>query len=574
MRKIFPLPKKVREQIAAGEVIESPLNVLKELIENALDAKAEEIEIYLENKGLSLIQVKDNGVGISKEDLLKAIEPFSTSKISSLEDLYHLESFGFRGEALHSIKSVSYLKITSKTKEEKIAYTLEVEEGKDPLITPTPFPYPQGCIVEVKELFYNLPARRKYLEKQLHLLSKIEELIKSYLLLFPNVYFSYSIEKKEKISFPPSSLSKRIEKLFQIPSKKLLPVFQEKENLSLEGYLAPYPRKKSPSLFFFVNKRPILYPPLHKILYQIGKNHLPSNQQTLGILFLSLSPQEVDINVHPQKKEVRFYHEEKVLEFLEESIKKALLPTPKKIKHIYIKPSFSSSTKSFNSLKESPSLSFSPSSSNQSKKTPTFSFFLFPQKVLYRLFESIFIGVSEDALFLIDQHTVHERIRYEKFLKKLLEKKGISQRLLLPIKLSLYPSQRALYKEKKELLEEIGFFLEEDSLIGIPSYFSAEEAKIAFLKALEGVSPQKSLEENFHYIASNIACKGAIKRGDIVSLSQMDALLEELKNTKEPHICPHGRATFFPISKKEIFQLLERPFLKEDAYPLSGRIFG
>ena len=305
MGEVHILPSEVRNLIAAGEVVERPSNVVKELIENSLDAEAKKLEIEITGYGKKLIKVRDNGKGILKEDLPKIVREGATSKITSIEDLYSLRSFGFRGEALYTISKVSELTVRSRHFSEEKGGEIYATEGKVKYFKE--LNHPVGTTVEVRNLFYNLPARLKFLKSPQTERKKIAETVIQYALTNPNVEFFLELEGKEIFSLSPESVEERILKIFGLDYP---PEYLKAENELGKAELYFYNNYKSNKFFIFVNRRPVFNKELHTYL----KNKL--GYRTLAVLFLEIPPYTVDVNVHPRKEEVKFLHERKVLELI------------------------------------------------------------------------------------------------------------------------------------------------------------------------------------------------------------------------------------------------------------------
>ena len=329
MGEIKILPKEVRKLIAAGEVVETPANVVKELIENSLDAEATRIEVEILQAGKRLIKVRDNGKGILPEDLPKVIEEGATSKISTAEELYSIKTYGFRGEALHSVARVSRLYIRSRHFSQSSARELFAEGGK--LVYLKEAPHPVGTSVEVRDLFFNFPVRLKFLKSNRTERKRITDTFIAYALANPKVYFSLEIEGKEVFSLPPSSVEERFLKIFSLERE---PEKAEAENPLGKAKIYYYTNYKSNKFFVFLNGRPIYNREIQTYL----KNKL--GYKTLAALFLEIPPYEVDVNVHPKKEEVKFLRERKVLELIGLLFgKKEKRPTPLLLKQ-EIKPSY------------------------------------------------------------------------------------------------------------------------------------------------------------------------------------------------------------------------------------------
>ncbi len=359
------LPPEVRSKIAAGEVIESPADVVKELLENSLDAKATRIEVEIHKGGKRLIRVQDNGTGIHPEDIEKVILQGATSKIEKEEDLLRINTYGFRGEALHSISSVSKFTLRSRYFQEKEGWEIRVEGGK--FLGKEKVGMPVGTEVEVRDLFYNIPVRKKFLKKENTERKKVLELVKEYALVNPEVEFILFAEGKEKLNLKRSSLRRRVEEVFKVPFEELS---EEKEGVRLKVFIAR--NQKQGKYYLFINSRPVQNKNLKEYLRKAF------GYKTIVVLFAELPPFMVDFNVHPKKKEVKIVKEKKFLELIRELGGK---------KRDFI---------------EVPSLS---------QKATTYEN---AYEILGQLNNTIILVKSGEYLYFIDQHLLDERINYEK----------------------------------------------------------------------------------------------------------------------------------------------------------------
>lgn len=359
------LPPEVRRKIAAGEVIESPADVVKELVENSLDAKATRIEVEIHKGGKRLIRVLDNGTGIHPEDVEKVILQGATSKIEKEEDLLRITTYGFRGEALHSISSVSKFVLRSRYFQEREGWEIRVEGGK--LLGKEKVGMPVGTEVEVRELFYNLPVRRKFLKKEDTERKRVLELIKEYALVNPEVEFVFFAEGRQKLNLKGNPLKKRVEELFEMPFEELT---EEREGIKLQAFIAR--NQKQGKYYLFINSRPVYNKNLKEYLRKVF------GYKTVVVLFAHLPPFMVDFNVHPKKKEVKILKERRFLELIRElaGAKREFLDIPKL---------------------------------SQAKATYENTY-----EVIGQLNDTIILVKSGEYLYFIDQHLLEERINYEK----------------------------------------------------------------------------------------------------------------------------------------------------------------
>ncbi|MDH5716621.1 MAG: DNA mismatch repair endonuclease MutL [Spirochaetia bacterium] len=594
MSNITKLPNILVAQIAAGEVIESPAGVLKELLENSIDAGADKIEIFIKGAGFESLQVRDNGSGIHKDDLSLAVENFATSKIKNLDDLLHVSSLGFRGEALGSIRSVSRLTIESRYKESDGAYKITAEA--DMISKTEPSPLPEGTRVVVEDLFFNVPVRKEFASNERKIKTEFLDIITNYALAYPSISFEYSYEKTERVLFSKAnSLSERIKDIFSEEFlSSLSPLYAEFEKGSVEGFVSNFGFYKSNGSFlrFFINNRSVKYNKLFGILKKAYGEMLPPGRFPIAFLFLNLNSLEVDVNVHPQKKEVRFKDENKILEFMFQSVGRAVEGKgPISMRRMYYPAKKTSSDKEETKklelsipllLKEEKKETVQNNlqlESNLEKLKPkgassneTFSeeqksdnnLFL-PPKAHARLFDTFLLCSSDEGIFLVDQHTAHERINYEKFINKLNQKQSVSQNLLHTVSLNLSPAEKALVKEYSALISSLGFELEDLGPAGfhlsqVPFYVKVNEEEKSFFAALGLIEEKGEVEakELFDHMAKSLACRHSIKKGDTDSTENLRDLLEELAKCENPRRCPHGRPTMVSLSKEDIFGLFKR----------------
>ncbi len=521
--KIKKLPDEVINKIAAGEVVERPSSVLKELIENSLDAGASQIEIYIEKGGKRLIAVKDNGEGISGEDIVNAVSRFATSKIRTEEDLFYITTYGFRGEALSSISSVSKFRLLSRTIDEPIGNEILIEGGRIKSLTEKGSPI--GTLVEVIDLFYNVPVRQKFLKTERTELVHILDVFTKYVLKHPEKHFRIFIDGKEYYNLHPSNLKERIS--FILPEdvvKELVEIDYENSLGRVYGYIAP--GKDTKKSYLYINGRPV-------------KNHLIYKQlkKSLGnsfyLLFIELPPYFVDHNVHPSKLEVKFRKEAPVVNLIKGAIDEGLNP-------------FKKVTVSYQET-----LKQEVSTYNSDKKGKF--------EVIGQVEDTFLIAYYSGELYIIDQHVAHERVIYETLINRYIEKGNIpSQKLIVPIPLKFAPDQIAKLINLKEKLESIGYRLRiEEPIIfleGIPSDTSLEAAEEALREIIESGDIYISVEDVF----SMIACKQSVTAGDRLNTEKAKALLEMWIKTNNPNLCPHGRPIYYKISLDEIKKAVGR----------------
>lgn len=579
---IHKLTELIIAQIAAGEVIESPVAVVKELLENCIDAGARKIEVTLHDMGMESIQVRDDGKGISYADLPLALESFATSKIDSSDDLFHIVSMGFRGEALSSIRSISRVTIESKKYDSDRAWKI-VGEG-DYISKQESCALPSGTRVVVENLFYNVPIRKKFLENEVKIRQSMIELLVSYAVSYPEIAFVCNIDNEQVMNAPVAE--KLITRLEQIYSenfmKSMVPCYFEAPGLKIHGFLSSSGFVHSRSIFIklFVNRRPVVYPMLVKLLKKAYGELLPPGKFPAAFLYAEIDPVDIDVNVHPQKKEIRFKDETKVSDSLFNAIlggieKKGSVDVSFKLRQ--------ASNKVQNNFRSEPylqTLDFKiplhvsesgqkmPDVTETSSRKSDIENFVRPEVIHTRLFDTFILASSREGVFLFDQHTAHERIQYEKYLQKIKNNEISEQVLLSPIVVELSPSEKSILEGNSDMIIKFGFDLEDFGPAGIkinsvPSYLVKGEETDAvrvLLNILSG-DAKISQETMFDQMAKSLSCRTALKKGEQASLQDYSEIIEKLYKCEHPFRCPHGRPTVIHLSKNDILGLFNRPLL-------------
>lgn len=520
------LDENLINQIAAGEVIERPSSVLKELIENSIDAGAKEIEIDFSKGGKEKILVKDDGCGMDSEDVLLCFERHATSKISKFEDLFRINTLGFRGEALPSISSVSKITILT-SKEGKEGYKVEVEGGK--VLGFEPFFHPKGTTVIVNKIFFNVPARKKFLRS--------DGVEKKYLLkvftnfVLPFYFITFKMKENGKILLSFEKDENEIERFIKFYGEDLKDYLEVKEKekngfhlkmiLIKENIPVPPPNIKQ----IFLNNRSVY----ERWLYNFLKEKYP---KASWALYLKVPPEEVDVNIHPAKAEVKFKEPSKALSLFQEEERKIFIGIPGK-KYF---PNFE---KMGSIVQEKLDIS-----------TKVYNFRYFAQ-----IWSKFLLFEEDGALVILDPHSAHERILFE----ALMEKKKEKQYFLEPKILELTLEEMEELKEFEEKLEEMGFEIEvaggkEIRIVSAPIIFNFQMAGV-FIKEFLNSKKTKNVEEK---IISSIACRKAIWFSRILGEVESLKLYFDLKNCKEPNFCPHGRPTFIKFSEEKLMKLFER----------------
>ena len=597
---IHSLSADLINQIAAGEVIESTHSILKELIENSIDAAATKIEIATDSAGFGRILVSDNGHGIQKEDLPLAIKRYATSKIQDFHDLEHLFTFGFRGEALASIASVSRMVLESGTSGNRTAYRVTVEEGK--VVEEIEIPFFEGTKIEIKDLFYNTPVRRKFLKTETGEEKKNRARVQTMAVSEPNIGFRYLQNGKEVLNVVPEDGFERVLSVYgENLRNHLLPIHSSRNGMTLRGWIShpDFYKSSRTGQFFFVNNRSVELKFSAQILKRCYGELLPGGAFPYAYLFFDLPREFVDVNVHPQKKEVRFLSEETITGILFQGITE-VLRTSTPVEFLEMRRRLSmpipygreGETSGMGNRYGGPGFGFGQGSQFGNRQTDGESLIgpssiegregfsldgigaganlhllgenltkhnLFvPKKHYGVLFETFILAEAEDGLYIIDQHTAHERIRYEEVLRDLKTKAYKSQSLLTPIRLELTREEAEEMLEEKDKFLELGIGLEPFSggtvlIREVPSYIDPGKETETILDLWERFK-QKDPEERELYdeMAKCVACRSAIKKGDQVSDPIIGELLQRLSYCENPSLCPHGRPTLIKLTRKDL----------------------
>lgn len=565
------LPPEIASQIAAGEVVERPASVVKELIENALDAHATRITIMCLSAGKQLIEVSDNGDGIAAEELVLAVHRHATSKLRSAQDLWQIQTLGFRGEALASIGSISRLTLTSRTRTQEMGHRLVVEGG---LQTQTHvIGAPVGTTVRVEDLFFNVPARRKFLKSDVTERSRIDALVAEYALAFPNVQFQ--LTQEARLSFASSGNGVRREILTNLigveEAGQLIEVDYQDADIRVTGYLSPpgMTRSNRREIHLFVNQRPIQDSLLNSAILKAYRTLLMVGRYPLVWLFLELEASKVDVNVHPTKAEVRFSDPNRLFGLIQHAVRRALV-TGASVAGISKTPVWQPpfDVIKFQHSDGEKAIESSPQAVNiQSSGMPTFDQKIPLLRWIGQVANAYIIAEGPDGLYLVDQHAAHERVLYERFLRE-SQSTIPSQKLLQPSLLNLTPAQAHLFEEQIPILNRWGF---EIVPFGVNVYqIRAVPAVLAGMNVLLAVSATiEDFEENEEplrreaekRLIARICKRAAVKAGQSLSPEEQKALLRELESCQSPRTCPHGRPTMIHLSA----DLLERQFGRRGA---------
>ncbi len=575
MNKIHVLAPEIAQRIAAGEVIERPISVVKELVENSLDAGATDIRVELLGGGKGSIRVQDNGSGMGREDAALCFRRHSTSKIAVESDLARIATLGFRGEALTSIAAVSKLVLRTFDGAEEQGTMIEREGEK--LVAVTDIGFPRGTSVEVRDLFFNLPVRRKFLRSDQSEFGLVAKYLTQAALGNPGVRFLLSHGTREAMNCPPvQTLGERI---FQVYGKTVMDGLMEvagaEGNAALSGYSSlPMAGRADRSLqLFFVNGRPVKDRILQAALNQAYVGLLERNRSAEAFLFVRLPPEDVDVNVHPAKAEVRFRDPQLVFRLVLRAVEHATLKT-RTIKEVY-----PAGTEPDGVFKVAENKAASPELGFALPTAEPFSGFDLARdagpvpgvppgqagagpEVIGQYLNLYIIASSKEGLLVIDQHNAHERVLFEKYREIDRVRAWPRKMLLIPVLLELSPSESAAFDENASLFEELGFRVEamggqSYALKEYPDIFRPEEAREVFLALLEESGEDKARDKRERFLAT-LACKTAVKAGQPLTREKMGYLVAELFKASQPALCPHGRPVVIRIDKSRIDKGLGR----------------
>jgi DNA mismatch repair protein MutL len=646
MAFINELDKNTIDQIAAGEVVERPASVVKELVENAIDSGATAVTVEIKGGGIDMIRVTDNGSGIEKSQIRKAFKRHATSKLKSIEDLFSIHSLGFRGEALSSIASVAQVDLITKTRDELVGTRYCINGGEEAAFEE--IGAPDGTTLIIRNLFYNTPARKKFLKTPQTEGSYIGDVMEHMALDNPTISFHYINNKDDKFSTSGNGDLKEI--IYRIYGRDIsvsvLPFKAEEDGMILEGYLGEPAINRSNRNFeiFFVNGRYIKDKVMSKALEEGYKQYLMMHKFPFAILHLRIDPSRVDVNVHPAKMEVRFNNQQQLYDFISRSVddalsKREMIPdallgetddeevkepvqadapvaeekpaksiapqpfeslrfekhkisedTPIFAKGVKAEPIkiedsnksavwtriFGDSDGSIAEKKEHPSPIIKSDNAVVVEKVTQLD--LFDEKVLTKenvkeyeilgqIFGTYWIIAFKDKIFMVDQHAAHEKVNYERMLKRYKNGEMLSQMVNPPVIVALTSAEEELFLSYRQYFEKLGFNIEnfggrEYAMRAIPiDLFGCESEKDMFIQILDELSHETGLDRTpdvINYKIASMACKASVKGNTKMSRAEMEALLDELLTLDNPYNCPHGRPTIISMSKYEIDKKFKR----------------
>jgi DNA mismatch repair protein MutL len=593
MPKIHRLPADLANQIAAGEVVERPASVIKELVENSIDAGARRLTIVVELGGKKLIRVDDDGEGMEPEDARLAIERHATSKIRRADDLAAIVTLGFRGEALPAIASVSHFVLRTRARGRNVGTEIKVNGGAVASVTEAGMP--EGTSIEVADLFYNLPARRKFLKSDVAESAQVSRVVTQLALCYPEVGFALTSAGRKVLQCPPvTSLRERLYQLYGDRSD-LIEVRRDSGDVKLLGYIAALaeqgPTRGPQNLF--VNRRIVKDRTVaHAVIDAYSQASIKERSPEMH-LFIEMPHDAVDVNVHPTKAEVRFRDQSYIHELVRRTLGEALgrgpapelqleaprglapQPSTLSLPHAYtsVLPSrWSTAPTSVSPLAPTSDRTLAPTSESSFAPTsvsplaPTGDPAIRPMMALGQFRDTFIVAVDEEGIAIIDQHVAHERVLFERITERLTSGRLESQRLLEPMILELPPASRHALTSHAAELERLGFEIEEFGgetvrVAAFPALLRREEcptALRALAEDLETAGNTATVDEAIKKIAATMACHAAVKANDPLTPEKMAHILDELRRTSYSTICPHGRPVMLRLTRREVEKNFQR----------------
>lgn len=614
MKIINVLPPSIYNRLAAGEVVENPASIVKELLENSLDANAKTITVQIVNGGIDEIVVVDDGEGVAESELPKVFMPHATSKIATATDIDHIMSLGFRGEALASIASVAKVNFTSKPDQQEYAVTINQDNQKEYVGGN------RGTTVRVASLFYNTPARKKFLRSGNVEKNHVTQVIHEVIFAHPNLHLRYYVDHELLIDYRCEGLAVAMQKIFAINPTNLVAIKEQNEGLSVDGFVSDLSLSKvnKDRQVVIINGRVVNGGLIATVVNETMGNYLPMREYPIFVLHFTVAPERVDVNVHPQKREVRFDDRDKIIQFVRQTLTQTMEKFFLQQVSAITKPTVdvpqqasqpSTSTPVDNSVttkkvsvhtNESASVtghSFNPKQTETSTVVIK-SLDLFDKQnvvvksapnilnqmnfnvtetatqisalsrntftVLGQVFETYLLVRTPDALLVIDQHAMAERINYDKFSAEVNQHAVESQVLLTPLIINVTPKELARFLELKPILSDFGFDCDEfgtDSIrVSAVPVIIAHDTLKDFMRIIlnDKAVINGNVRDLIQHRVATAACKASIKAGEILSTTQIEAFLENYFKTKNVPLCPHGRPIMLTFSQSKLESLFAR----------------
>jgi DNA mismatch repair protein MutL len=579
------LPVEVAAKIAAGEVVERPASVVKELVENAIDAGATGIKVEIRQGGVRLMRVTDNGCGIPSDEVELAFARHSTSKLESFSDLERVYTLGFRGEALASIAAVARVSLVSRTAQESVGTQVKLENGV--IVGREGRGCPQGTIIMVENLFYNVPARLKFLRREATEAGHISQLVSRYAMAYPGLRFSLLTDGR--LAFQSTGSGKLYDVLVKVygleAAQQMLSVESDSGEprakgdqtaIRVHGYISSpsLHRSNRQYLTFFVNRRWVQDRSLSYAASEAYHTLLPTGRYPIVVLNVELDPAEVDVNVHPTKRQVRFRRGNEVFAAVQKAVRGVLTessPLPTVASHLHPVgpraegPSFWGQPRRLTGVggERHPmgQLAMEIQRTAEDGLSTTVTSQLRPRlpmlRVLGQLGQTYIIAEGPGGMYLIDQHTAHERVLYERFTAERARMAVASQQVLTPLPLELTPRQHAAMAEYLEARTELGFAIEpfggETYLLrAVPAALERGDIGQAVVEILDELAEEGTGETQEEKALISVVCHSAVRAGQTRSMDDMRDLVRQLEETSLPHTCPHGRPTMIHLSAEQL----------------------
>lgn len=622
MGQIQQLPESLINQIAAGEVVERPASVVKELVENALDAGAKKIIVEVNGGGDSFLRITDDGSGMDRSDAVMAFEPHATSKIATTDDLFNIRTLGFRGEAIASIASVSYVTLQTKKRGDMEGTIVMAEGGKITKIQPVGVP--EGTQIEIQNLFYNTPARKKYLKNDSTEYQHVMDTITGIALTFHQV--SFRVVHDGKLVFDLPAVEDEFTRIRTVFGKNiaddLIPVYYGHAQIQLKGYIGKplIARSNRNFQYLFINHREVKSHVLGYAVKQSFTSLLPKEKYPVFFLYFEIDPQLVDVNVHPRKLEVRFRDEREIFSATTQACKKALETyvlapnithdapenyyaerkaqplklhdAPQEMSGTFTAGPGSAGSGSSEAVSVAAVAAVgavadaNPAETVQQTMEFTADFtahtsevdystrepgqerkYLDPIMALAQLNNSYILCQQGSSLVLIDQHAAHERIRYTEIFAEFSQKRLTTQTLVSPFQIELSPKEIGVFEEYREIFQKLGFEIEPFggktySIHAVPSHLGQKDIQKAFTGLLDEFADGKNstIEEQSTRALTYLACRSAVKFGDPLAREEQLSLIEKLQTMDQPYTCPHGRPTMIVMSGDELKKRFGRDY--------------
>lgn len=597
--QIKVLPENLANMIAAGEVIERPASVVKELVENAIDAGSERVSVEVKSGGKQLIRVMDNGRGMTREDAVLSFERHATSKIDSEDDLYRIGTFGFRGEALASIASVARVDLTTSADPETAGTRVRIDGGAIPRVTDAG--RARGTTVTVSQLFYNVPARRKFLRTTATETRHIVSVVSTTAMAYPEIAFTLTVDGRDTLSLPAvSNAYTRAQAVMgNTLMNRMIPVTFEDDLVKVHGFISrpDAARVSRTHQYLFINHRPVSSRALNHAVFEGYGSILPRDRYPVSIIFLNIDLDQVDVNVHPAKREIRFSDESRVYERLLRSIRLALQNSD-------VVPVFETDTPDISDMRPAaaPGGENTPGRGPAAERRTQIDLFGPARPVgdppgewtytpadgvpgerdeagrgtvrehsngemvsLWQLHNAYILAQVKDGFMLIDQHAAHERVLFEQALKTMAHESAPSRQLLFPVTLDLMVPQIALVREHFDQFGKLGFNLKlfgERTVVvdAVPCMADNQGVDTLFHRMIENLQerPGKALKAE-ERVALTFSSHAGIRKGDTLSQQEMNGLVNDLFATESPYVTPRGRPTVVRMPLEEIERRFKRP---------------